>query len=642
MSAIKNTSGQSLITKLLSMLFWIFLIGFALQAAIHMAQTHYSEKLDREIQNAQIQGILGGEIISHIQEVEKSYYALTNQLKPKTRALITKEVEVHIDEINKLINVLEHGGVFTQQLQLNLPDKDNVINTWTYNPTKQQAYDILRIDVVPKLNAILEQFDKTNALLDVAYDMLENNSELFTQQLEKIQHDIKRTNPLFIRLLENTNRIHYQQQNYLKQLEEDVEEQKFGFKIVQYASIVFLLLLSLVLFKVISRHIDKMTQALQVQKDKALAATESKSQFLANMSHEIRTPLNAITGFINLLKQQESEPTKVKYLNTIDNSSQSLLGIINDILDFSKIESNKLEFDLIDFDPHESFSSVADLFKAKCSEKNILLHVNIDKEMPQSLHSDPLRIKQVISNLLSNAVKFSEEGKEITLDIKYNRAYQELSVVVVDQGIGISEEQQGKIFEAFSQAETNTTRQFGGTGLGLAICSLLVELLGGHLDVESELGVGSRFSFSLPIKEGQPINKASTTVKHTAEISGRVLLVEDNATNQLLMGAILKKMQIQYDLAKDGLEAVTAFEERKYDLILMDENMPNMSGSQATQKIRELEMESNLGHTPIVALTANAMKGDRERFIQAGMDDYLSKPLQIPELNRVIQEYLSS
>lgn len=642
MSAIKNTSGQSLITKLLSMLFWIFLIGFALQAAIHMAQTHYSEKLDREIQNAQIQGILGGEIISHIQEVEKSYYALTNQLKPKTRALITKEVEVHIDEINKLINVLEHGGVFTQQLQLNLPDKDNVINTWTYNPTKQQAYDILRIDVVPKLNAILEQFDKTNALLDVAYDMLENNSELFTQQLEKIQHDIKRTNPLFIRLLENTNRIHYQQQNYLKQLEEDVEEQKFGFKIVQYASIVFLLLLSLVLFKVISRHIDKMTQALQVQKDKALAATESKSQFLANMSHEIRTPLNAITGFINLLKQQESEPTKVKYLNTIDNSSQSLLGIINDILDFSKIESNKLEFDLIDFDPHESFSSVADLFKAKCSEKNILLHVNIDKEMPQSLHSDPLRIKQVISNLLSNAVKFSEEGKEITLDIKYNRAYQELSVVVVDQGIGISEEQQGKIFEAFSQAEANTTRQFGGTGLGLAICSLLVELLGGHLDVESELGVGSRFSFSLPIKEGQPINKASTTVKHTAEISGRVLLVEDNATNQLLMGAILKKMQIQYDLAKDGLEAVTAFEERKYDLILMDENMPNMSGSQATQKIRELEMESNLGHTPIVALTANAMKGDRERFIQAGMDDYLSKPLQIPELNRVIQEYLSS
>lgn len=642
MSAIKNTSGQSLITKLLSMLFWIFLIGFALQAAIHMAQTHYSEKLDREIQNAQIQGILGGEIISHIQEVEKSYYALTNQLKPKTRALITKEVEVHIDEINKLINVLEHGGVFTQQLQLNLPDKDNVINTWTYNPTKQQAYDILRIDVVPKLNAILEQFDKTNALLDVAYDMLENNSELFTQQLEKIQHDIKRTNPLFIRLLENTNRIHYQQQNYLKQLEEDVEEQKFGFKIVQYASIVFLLLLSLVLFKVISRHIDKMTQALQVQKDKALAATESKSQFLANMSHEIRTPLNAITGFINLLKQQESEPTKVKYLNTIDNSSQSLLGIINDILDFSKIESNKLEFDLIDFDPHESFSSVADLFKAKCSEKNILLHVNIDKEMPQSLHSDPLRIKQVISNLLSNAVKFSEEGKEITLDIKYNRAYQELSVVVVDQGIGISEEQQGKIFEAFSQAEANTTRQFGGTGLGLAICSLLVELLGGHLDVESELGVGSRFSFSLPIKEGQPINKASTTVKHTAEISGRVLLVEDNATNQLLMGAILKKMQIQYDLAKDGLEAVTAFEEHNYDLILMDENMPNMSGSQATQKIRELEMESNLGHTPIVALTANAMKGDRERFIQAGMDDYLSKPLQIPELNRVIQEYLSS
>ncbi len=463
---------------------------------------------------------------------------------------------------------------------------------------------------------------------------------MVSNHLARIQKITKNTNPLFIRLIETSNRINYHQQNELAKLEAGIAEQKFYFKVIQYASIVALLLLVIYFARFVSLQIHDMAEHIEDQKDKALAATESKSIFLANMSHEIRTPLNAITGFIKLLKEQENDPNKINYLKTIDNSSQSLLGIINDILDFSKIESNKIEFDFIDFDPRDSFNSVADLFKAKCSEKNILLEVIINHEMPPALYSDPLRIKQVISNLLSNAVKFSTPGKTIRLEINYDRKYDELNVSVIDQGVGISYEKQQKIFDAFSQAESNTTRQYGGTGLGLAISSLLVQFLGGHLKVDSEPNKGSKFFFTIPVTEGKPIKKASGAIVNNPEIKGKLLLVEDNKTNQMLMGAILKKMNLEFDLAEDGNEAVEAFQDNRYDLILMDENMPNMSGSQATHVIRQIEQETG-AHVPIIALTANAMKGDRERFLKSGMDDYLSKPLQIPELNRVLQKYLT-
>ncbi len=630
------------ISKQLTWLFWIFIAGFLLQALIHLGESYYNAQLDKKIENAQIEGIVGSEIIFHIKQIKQQYYQITSILKPETRQLLTKEVDKEIEKVHLLINVLENGGSFSQELKLNLPDNDNVINVLYYRPETESDYNILSISVKPKLQKIRIQFDKTNLLLDQANNLLEKNSRLITRQLAVIQKNIKNVDPLFVRLLENTNRIHYQQQNRLKALKASVAEQKSYFKAGQYFIIGLILLVGLLFFILISRQIHDMAEALQTEKNKALAATESKSIFLANMSHEIRTPLNAITGFINILKEQENNPDKLQYLKTIDKSSQSLLGIINDILDFSKVESNKLEFDFIDFDPQDSFSSVADLFKAKCSEKNILLVVDMDPDLPNSLHSDPLRIKQVLSNLLSNAVKFTDPGKTIKLEIKYSRPNQELFVAVIDEGIGIPKEKQNTIFEAFSQAETNTTRKYGGTGLGLAISSLLIELLGGRLALQSEEGQGSKFYFTLPIQEGDKIQASADNSVNTLSYHGKLLLVEDNKTNQMLMGAIFKKMGVDYDLAEDGLLAVEAYRNHSYNLILMDENMPNMSGSEAARQIRELEAVGGKPHTPIVALTANAMKGDRERFLNAGMDDYLSKPLKIPELNRILKKFLNS
>lgn len=384
---------------------------------------------------------------------------------------------------------------------------------------------------------------------------------------------------------------------------------------------------------------ERINNDLKKQKNKALEATQAKGDFLANMSHEIRTPLNAILGFIGLLKDKPHDEESTKYLNTIDNSSHSLLGIINDILDFSKIESGKLDIDPVVFNPSKEFASTADLFRARCSEKHISFSIELSPNLPRGLKSDILRIKQVISNLISNAIKFTESYKSVILKIDYQNNL--LSCSIQDQGIGISEEALYKIFDAFSQAEASTTRKFGGTGLGLAISSKLIGMLGGELKVESELGKGSRFFFEIPAKEviiqEKPIQNQSTEI----DFFGHILLVEDNKTNQLLMSAILKKQGLSFDLAEDGLLAIDAVKNKDYDLVLMDENMPNLNGIEATKAIREWEQTlPNKPSIPIIALTANAMTGDKERFVAAGMDEYLTKPVNVPKLITVLRHFL--
>ncbi|BCN92427.1 hypothetical protein THMIRHAM_02120 [Thiomicrorhabdus immobilis] len=384
---------------------------------------------------------------------------------------------------------------------------------------------------------------------------------------------------------------------------------------------------------------ERINADLQEQKNRALEATQAKGVFLANMSHEIRTPLNAILGFIGLLKDKHHDPESTKYLNTIDNSSHSLLGIINDILDFSKIESGKLDIDPVAFNPSKEFASTADLFRARCSEKHISFSIILSPTLPNGLKSDILRIKQVLSNLISNAIKFTEANRSVSLKIDYSNGL--LHCSVEDQGIGISPDAVERIFEAFSQAETSTTRKFGGTGLGLAISSKLVSMLGGELKVESTLGKGSRFYFSIPA-ETVTINEKPVALDNKAiDYHGHILLVEDNKTNQLLMSAILKKQGLTFDLAEDGLQAIEAVKNRHYDLILMDENMPNLNGIEATKQIRLWEKQNSENRlTPIVALTANAMTGDRERFVSAGMDEYLTKPVNLPKLIAIFRHFL--
>ncbi len=414
-------------------------------------------------------------------------------------------------------------------------------------------------------------------------------------------------------------------------------------EIKRFQKVIFHILTSLENKKNLKEQYEKiqaMNLILKSAKKEAEYASLQKSQFLANMSHEIRTPLNAITGFISLLQEKETNTEKIKYLNVIQNSSNSLLQIISDILDISKIESGKMDLDPVDFNPYDDLVTVAELFQAKATQEGVTLKIRYNSYMPKILYGDVLRVKQILTNLLSNAVKFTPKGAIVKCIVWYKDDH--LNIRVKDYGIGIPQEKQKHIFESFSQAENSTVREYGGTGLGLTISTELTKILGGTLSLRSQEGKGSVFLLSLPIRFGRSKNRNPITASdNELPIHGHLLLVDDTETNRMFIGIILENAGITYETANNGLEAVEKFKTGKYDLILMDENMPKLNGTGATKAILALEQEQGLTHTPIISLTANALKGDKERFIAAGMDDYLSKPVNPISLISTLQKYLS-
>jgi len=403
-----------------------------------------------------------------------------------------------------------------------------------------------------------------------------------------------------------------------------------------YIKVQFIILIIILLFFFLYK-MQKDKDKLHEYSKKALEASRSKSEFLANMSHEIRTPLNAILGFVQILQKETKNRKSIQYVNIIYEASHSLLQIIEDILDFSKIESGKLEIDNIDFNTRKEFEVITHLFEAKCSQKDINLTLKLEDNIPRYIHADPLRIKQVLSNLLSNAIKFTENGKNITVTLKYFDS--KLHVSVLDQGVGIPQDKQAHIFEAFAQEDSSTTRKHGGTGLGLSISSELINLMGGELKLKSTLGVGSEFYFSVPVLIGNTIEEEQKQ-HEDVKLEGTVLLVEDNKTNQQFMKIILGDLELDVETADDGLKAIEKFKNTKYDIILMDENMPDMGGVEATKEILKIEKENKLVHTPIIALTANALKGDKEKFLNAGMDEYISKPVDTQLLAEILTKLL--
>lgn len=379
------------------------------------------------------------------------------------------------------------------------------------------------------------------------------------------------------------------------------------------------------------KQLKEVVEKLSIEKD-------AKSQFLANMSHEIRTPLNAILGFVDLLKEHTTDQKSQEYLDVVDSSSQHLLGVVNDILDLSKIESKKIELENEAFDVYKLFSETVALFKAVAKSNEIKLQLEIDSNIPHALYGDALRIKQVVSNLLSNAIKFTPQYKQVTLQLSYPDS--RLRVEVIDEGIGIASDKLEKIFEEFSQADSSTSRKYGGTGLGLSISSKLVALMHGKLHVKSTLHKGSTFYFILPLEKAKAIQKIEKISDETKIFNKKVLLVEDNKANQMYMEILLKKLHLEFEIAKDGLEAIEMFKNSSYDLILMDENMPNLNGLEALKQLVEIEKTTQSIHTPVIALTANALKGDKERFLEAGMDAYLTKPVNKEKLVEAISNVL--
>ncbi|MBO1926261.1 response regulator [Thiomicrorhabdus sp. 6S2-11] len=752
----------------LFLLLTIFVFGLVSQTILNFRVANYIAELDAEVRNAEIENVIGQEIILEIYKLESSFFQMSTFPNIHLRNILQNEINENANEIEHALKILNIGGTYSHYLDLNLPNTPKQQEVLYYSPLKTNQFSFVEADIMPKIKRVFEKIQQINSTLDQIDHYRLTKDDRLSDALSELKLEVKLFKPIFQRIKEDANHIIHSNSINFAKIRSKVESQKLFYKNLQISLTLFLLIFGLLAFWALSRNIhrtsveiensrnytqdilnsqeniiivndgeklidasggffnffseyetlesfskdytcicdlfvkeeglvykfsdknwieyllenpnvthkakidylgsirtfqlsaqksnryqryivslvditnlEKINNDLNIEKNKALEATKSKGEFLANMSHEIRTPLNAILGFIDLLKGKKLDSESQKYLDTISQSSHTLLGIINDILDLSKIENGKLEIDRNDFSPKIEFNNVADLFRARCSEKNITFKVEFTGDLPDILHSDALRLKQVISNLLSNAVKFTDSGKNIDLMIDYSPGW--LRIAIKDQGIGMSREAQEKIFEAFTQAETSTTRTYGGTGLGLTISARLVEMLGGNLKVTSKLGEGSTFYFSIPVQAAQQKVQEKTNATDNIEevnFSGEILLVEDNLTNQMLMKAILKKLNLNCDLANDGLEAVEAVKNKRYDLILMDENMPNLNGIEATKQIRIYEQKEQIEPQAIVALTANAMTGDRERFISAGMDDYLTKPINMPELKRVFAEVL--
>ncbi len=397
---------------------------------------------------------------------------------------------------------------------------------------------------------------------------------------------------------------------------------------------------------VIEEQVRRQTRELAEARDQALEASRVKSDFLASMSHEIRTPLNAIIGMAELLAETDLARDQAKYVDVFKNAGEALSSLVNDILDLSKIEAGQLELESIDYALPELINQAVQIYALRCAEKGITLGAEIAADVPTWVRGDPNRLRQIVLNLLGNAMKFTERG-EIGLRVDLvTRAAGEHSIriAVCDTGIGIPAQKLATIFDSFTQVDSTTTRKYGGTGLGLSISKRLVELMGGDISVTSEPGHGSRFVFEFPLERGQPPTVATSAAEGgasptTSPQRKRILLVEDNPDNRLLIKTYLKRAPIEVDEAQDGAAAVAKFRSGAYDLILMDVQMPVMDGHEATRTIRALEAATAGKTTPIIALTAHALKEEMAKSLAAGCSAHLTKPIKKQTLLEALQQY---
>jgi len=400
-------------------------------------------------------------------------------------------------------------------------------------------------------------------------------------------------------------------------------------------------------------HREKeVAETLRRDKEAVEAAARMKSQFLANMSHELRTPMTGILGFLQIALQEEIPPVTREHLETTLGLTRSLLRILNDILDMAKIEAGKITIKEEPFSPRMCISEALDIIAPEAKRKGLDLSLSVAEQVPQTLIGDQARLRQVLINLIGNAVKFTEKGKvavQVNSGSTTLNGKREFTFVVMDTGIGIPDDKQDLLFRAFSQVDASPSRKYGGTGLGLAISREIVEIMGGTINFKSEAGCGSSFSFTIPLRETRlgdeapsPLQPESPDITQPAAEGGkgrRILLAEDDPANRKILGMLLRHADYNVDFAEDGQRAVEMWQNGGYDLRLMDVQMPGLAGVEATRAIRERERVLG-GHAIIVAMTAHARKEDEERCLAAGMDAYLSKPIDFNKSLELIKKII--
>ena len=551
--------------------------------------------------------------------------AFRNELSLKANLINQSE---NLSETVKLINDQKTNANSVNEIQDRLTAIESLLNNYVEDgddglPEQSQAFINLlnqksRLYKEITIQLQVKNIEKANALL---------NSE----QLKTINEKVLSGTQHLKQELENL------QTNGVPYFEYKAEKHNFLTTMVYVTGIIFCFLIWIYLY-------IKSKQS-QESEQKVKASVTVKENFLANMSHEIRTPLNAVLGFANILRNTNLDEEQREYVEVIQSSGDNLLSIVNDILDLSKIEAGMLRIDESPFKVAEIMSVVEAMLKPRAEEKGLQLIVNIDSDIPEFVSGDAVRLTQILANLVTNAIKFTQDGGVYlrATAIKKETEIVTIEFLVRDTGIGIPTEKQANIFDRFEQAEASTTRRFGGTGLGLSIVKNLVELQKGTITLFSQEGIGSSFTIELPYKITKE-QVVRTELKKTSlnltnmKTESKILIAEDNPMNQRLIKHLMKNWNFNFDLVFNGSQALEALRKQHYDLVLMDIQMPEMDGYTSTAYIRS-ELKSKV---PIIAMTAHAMEGEKEKCIKAGMDDYCSKPINEEKLFEMIQKYLLS
>ena len=435
-------------------------------------------------------------------------------------------------------------------------------------------------------------------------------------------------------------------QALMKRVQRDMDQQGSAFSLFQAATVLEREVQARTAeLRTTMRELTRSNEELTRAKAQADAANRAKSEFLANVSHEIRTPMNGVLGMAQMLALSDLPPHSKRLAGIIESSAASLLRIINDILDFSKMEAGRLEIEEIAFSLRQVVDDTVESLVHRAQRRGLRLSVEFAADCLASVRGDPLRFRQVLTNLLSNAIKFTERGGVRILVARQEDGL--IQVTVEDSGIGIPPGSEERIFGSFEQADGSTTRKYGGTGLGLAIAKRLVHLMGGEIGVKSTLGKGATFHFTAQLPPAAKDESQTPALDLTRNLRGslsgtRVLLAEDNDVNQEVARGFLQLLGCSVAVASDGVQALDALQQGRYDAVLMDCQMPKMDGFEASRQLRARERDDGLPRVPIIALTANAMRGDRERCLSVGMDDFLSKPFRIEELQAVLTRWASS